>query len=601
MESRREKLFVVAAFVATVLLSLKPFFGIGFTTDDDFQYYLTARTPFSNWMNDARIYAEGAGRFYFLVTKVFYYVPYIFDSFAWTKAVQYITLLSCYGMFAYVISRMFRSQKLGVLTLLLLVWNTQVTTNLHIPTIAYPFYFTFSSIIFMAGLLLYLRYTERGGYWRVIVSAVLMLVCFLFYETYMVFALLLGIAIVARHRFRLGSRELWRETLPLMGAAVLYVGCYVGYRQYLLAATPDLVFYDGSSFDPQRFSMKGFFNIITRCTRGALPMQNYFGNKSIIADNSLLLSGHSNSLLSVWTHASATVWVNAVLQAGLMWWITKGEWFRSLTWKRIGQGIGLAVVAAFASHTLIGVATKYNVEWSGWISGYVTTFYSFLFVALAIALLVSASLKAFNSPKTVTAMRVVWCVLMLFTSVVIGYANEHIAREWKKDSMRERIIDKVARTGYFDTLPEDAIIYTEEMHFTPGLKFVRSYQTQDIEFYIMRCAGRNLNLACDSAVLSSKRVASPEAPVYYMHAQCSPKNGDMLMAIARMDSTCSAASVADVFYMSPAKNYTVVYRSADGWQTKTVSAGRRERLTSCRLEDAGIDPRSIIVSNMVEE
>ena len=55
----------------TALLTLLPFFKVGFTTGDDFQYFITARHP-ANWINDAIAYAEGAGRFYFLITKYFY-------------------------------------------------------------------------------------------------------------------------------------------------------------------------------------------------------------------------------------------------------------------------------------------------------------------------------------------------------------------------------------------------------------------------------------------------------------------------------------------------------------------------------------------------
>lgn len=608
LRETKERLVVTAAMVATILLSLRMFFGIGFTTDDDFQYFLTARTPFSNWMTDARIYAHGAGRFYFLITKVFYYVPYLFDSFVWTKAVQYITLLACYAMFAYTAGRIFKSRRLGAITLLLLVWGTSVTPNLHIPTIAYPFYFTFSSILFMLGLLEYLRYTERGGYWRVIVSAVLMLVCFLFYETYLVFAILLGLAIMVRHRFKMSDKAMWAEATPLLAAAILYVGCYFGYRQYLLATIPDLVFYDGSTFDSAQFSLRGFYNVVRNCTRAGMPMYNYigysrgyFGEQNIIAENSMLVAGHRDNLFRMLTHASAAMWVNAVLQALLLWWFTGKEWYKRLRWRQIGTGIIVAAVAAFAANTLIAMATKYNVEWSGWIAGYVTSFYSFLFISLILALVIAASFKAFNNTGWKNGVRLIWCVLIMLSSVVIGYSNEHIAREWHKSASRVKIIDHVAHHGQFDALPSNAILYTEELHNTPGIAFGCSYRTNDIEHYLNLRAGRWLNMACDSADLATMRENNPDAPVYYLHAQCAPKGGDMLLAFALMDSTCTTATEADVFYLSPAKRYTVFYRCGETWQSKQVNASNNEKLTYCHIAAEAIEPRSIMTSIMTVE
>ena len=547
---QKENLVVVAAYVATVLLSLRMFFGIGVTTDDDFQYFLTARTPFSNWMTDAQIYAHGAGRFYFLVTKVFYYVPYLFDSFVWTKAVQYITLMACYGMFAYTVARMLRSRGLGALVLLLLVWGLSVTPNMHMPNIAYPFYFAFSTILF---------------------------------------------AIMAHHRFRLGDKALWRDVLPLAGMAVLYVGCYFGYRQYLLASTPDLVFYDGSSFDPQKFSFKGFVNIVLRCTRGALPTQNYFGNKELIAANSLLEGGHSNGLMRVFTHASALVWITALLQTALLWWITGRRWFAKLSWWQVTVGLVVSVVGAFAAHLLVAVATKYNGELSSCLPGYVTTFYSYLFVMLAIALVIVASFKVFGNGIVV---RGVWAILFLMAAVITGYANEHIAREWHKSGQRMEVIDRMAHEGCFDRLPHNAIVYTGELHNTPGMAFLCSYQTHDIEHYINLRAGRVVSTTDDTNTLVERSQLAPDAPVYYLHAQCSPKGADMLVAMARLDSTLTTATEADVFYLSPAKSFDVYYCADGQWHRQPVRVGRRQRLAQCHIEVDGIDPRSIVASNM---
>ena len=178
--SRREKICWSIAYIATAILTLLPFFQIGFTTSDDFQYYNTAHQNLDYWLMDAKAYAHDAGRFYFLITKYFYYVPYLIDSFIWTKFVQYTMLAACFLLFTYLIYRIFKSQRLAALTLLLLIFNLGIGYGyLYFPA-AYPFYFTFSLSIFLTGIILFLNYVEKGGYGKVLWGAVLFFISFLF-------------------------------------------------------------------------------------------------------------------------------------------------------------------------------------------------------------------------------------------------------------------------------------------------------------------------------------------------------------------------------------------------------------------------------------
>lgn len=605
--TKNKTLLIYLGLAATALLSLLPFFGVGFTTGDDFQYFNTARQSWKYWMNDAKIYAEGAGRFYFYITKVFYYVPYLVDSFAYTKVVQYITLLACYGMFAYLVYRLFHSRNLSLLTFLLLVFDTTLTLNNHIATIAYPFYFTFSIIIFIAALLLYLDYAERGGYWRVIVSALLFLVAYLFYETYLLFALVFGALVVLRHLRRDGvrllrSRDFWRETLPYVFTALVYVGCYWGYRQYLLA-TVATGFYDGASFSMDSFSIDGFFKVLWRCTREAVPGRTYVENIGVIADNSLLLSGHRNILFRVLTNAPAIVWVNALLQGVLLWMLTRPEGFKRLHGNKLLAGIVISLLVAFFAHTLIGIATKYNLDWCDWMLGYVTTIYSILGLMLALALVVAASVMLCHSQWWHRAVRMAWCLLIVVFSVIIGYANHHISREWQRCQHRMDLVDMIGKSGYFSTLPDNAVLYTEELRNTSWQAYDISKESMNMEYYIDNRAGRQFNYVTDSADLAT---VPANRPLYYVHAIETKKACELLIAFAKLDSVRSScrdslhATEADVFYYSPCKKYTVFYQAAGVWKSVSYDAGsHNKKLTQTTLADSAISPNTIVVSDMV--
>jgi hypothetical protein len=116
---------------------------------------------------------------------------------------------------------------MGLVTLLLLVFNTCVTRlNYFVAVTAYPFYFTFSFLIFMCGVLLLVNHYQRGSRWNPVWAGLLFFVSALFYENYVVFILLVALYVFLRHWRRDGithlwrSATFWRELAPMVLSAV---------------------------------------------------------------------------------------------------------------------------------------------------------------------------------------------------------------------------------------------------------------------------------------------------------------------------------------------------------------------------------------------
>ncbi|MCR4658927.1 MAG: hypothetical protein K5650_01380 [Bacteroidales bacterium] len=608
----RNRVAVVLTYAATLVLTLLPLFKVGFTSSDDFQYYVTSLQTWEYWQMDHYYYSL-SGRFYFLITKYFYYVPYLADNFAVAKAIQYVTLTGCYLLFAHLVRRTFNSEWIGLLTLLLLILNTAITpAGYFVANINYPFYFTFSFIIFMAGALQFANYRRLGGAWRPWVGGALMLVSYLFYETYVLLAAMLGLYIVLRHMWRGGFRALWsgslrREVLPLIVGAVAYVAVFFGFRMWLTATNPEAEIYSGTSFSASTFNLANFFKVLARCTVIALPCQPYFYAKDIVADSSLLLGGHRNSPLFILTHASAVVWVNATLQCGLLWWLTGQRHEKHLGWKTIAVGAVAAAAVAYFVHTLIGIAPKYNIDWVSWMKGYVTSLYSLFGVALFIAFAIAASLKAVSSGPWRTVLRVVWCAVLLLFSVTTGYSNEHLSRVWQNCHRRVTAINLIAHSGYLDTLREGTILYTNELHTISTTAYAITEDTRDIENLINFRAKPQLAVTYNYDRLKELHTDNPEAPIVYVHAIQDPKTGDLLIAFAPLDSLPDSnwqtvtSQRADLFYLSTTKDYTVVYNADGEWETQAVYAPHNDRLTRSTIEAQGLDPRSIVISNMTTE
>jgi uncharacterized membrane protein len=616
--SKREKAFWILAYAVTAILTLLPFFQVGFTTADDFQYYNVAQGNWETWLNDARGYAENTGRFYFLATKYFYYVPYLIDNFAWAKFVQYSSLILCYLLFSYVVLKLFNSKKLGMLTFLLLISFLMIGTGWHYPPAAHPFYFPFSMILFLAGILLYVNYIEKKGYWRIILSALLFFLSFLFYENYLVFAVFFCAFVMLYHWRTSGfvnmlkDKSTYLELVPYVVTLVLYTACYMGYRYYLSHSLGNSHPYEGAMFAHQ-LNISNFFKILNKCTLYALPCSTYWLNETreMMANNSPLISGHYNNLLFILTHAPVVAYINALIQCGILWFLTHKADFKKVSWSSLAIGIVAAMFFAYTAHILIAITEKYNAEWAYWIEGYVTSFYSYFGIILTFALIIIAILKACGTERIRWIARLLCCVLLFAGSILTYYMNDLVSKEWKKSQNRVTTLQLIAEKGFPDEIPENALIYDEQLHHTSNHALSICNGTHDFEDLIISLSKRQYNFAYHKEDLLQHYAESPGTPLYFMQVTESKKNGELLMVfshITHLDSCNvynSLADEADIYYYSPCKNYTLMYSlyaGTDSVLIKSINVNNsnpHQKLTHVHLQEQGMSPLNFNISNLL--
>ena len=617
--SKREKILWILAYTVTLILTLLPFFQVGFTNGDDFQYYNTAQADWDYWRHDAKVYAQDAGRFYFLITKIFYYVPYLVDSFGWTKFVQYFSLTVCYLLFSYLIYRIFKSWRLGALTLLLLIFNTNMGYYIgYNPPTAYPFYFPFSFIIFICGIIVFLNYTEKEGYWRVLLSALLLFISYLFYENYLVFTLLFGCYILIRNWRKTGFLALWKskkfykEALPFVTALFLYVACYYGYRYYLMHTVGITSTYIGATV-AGHINMANFFKVINNLTVYNIPgkIYSYGETKTLIVENSQLISGHNNTVWFILTHAPAIAYINALIQCAILWFIIHKSDFEKISWKAILVGIITSIVFALSANALIAITEKYNSEWANWIMVYVTSFYSYFGVMVAIALIMVATLKLFYTRTLRSTMCVLWCVTLFGFSVFNYYINDHLGRAWGKSQNRVTMLRLIQKRGGFNKIPENALIYDEQLLHTSNHSFIVCGETYNFEKYIMRCAhDKKFHFAQTREELLQQASKYPDMPIYFIQATESQKQGELMMVFSHIshldtsDIALSTADTADIFYYSPTKDYVLLYginAQTDSAELKTatvISCNKQRKVSWITLPEKGLNPLGFSISHL---
>lgn len=612
--SKKEKFFWSLAYLTTLLLTLLPFFDVGLANTDDLQYYNTSHYP-NVWVNDAIAYAHTAGRFYFILTKYFYYIPYLGDNYALTKFIQYFTVFVSYALFSYLVFRIFKTKRLGALTGLLLIFNMSMGIDRFYPPTSYPFYFHFSLIIFLLGILFYVNYDEKGGLWRVIVGAVLALTSCLFYENYVLFSVIFIGYVFIREWCRNGfvalwkSKDFYKRIVPFICAVAIYMACYIGYRIYVASHFENISQYGGSALS-SNFSLSKFFEICCRYTIFTLPGRLY-GFRHVqetLTTNSQLISGHYNNVWFVLTHAPAIAYVNVLIQCGMLWFLMKKATLKNLSWAKIIVGFFLALFVAFASNALVAVADKYNSDIYG-MRVYVTSMYSYFGIVLALAILVTLSIKLIKNEKARSAALVVWCLLLAGFSLHHSYTNDLLSREWKKSQNRMTVMDLVAEEKQFDNIPDNSILYIESLLHTSKLGWSVCCNNYDFPNYIRRVSNKKYVFAVDWNDLLDEHARHPEAEVYFLQATETKKYGELLFAFSHItflgeDLSSTLADNADVYYYSPTKNYVLFYgiKNASGdisyKASKVVSYDIHKKLTYKNIQNESLCPMEFRISNM---
>lgn len=574
-------------FVVTTVLSMIPLCRIGFTTADDWKYYLTALK--GDFWDDAKFYATYSCRFYFLLTKPLYSLPYIFDNFIVTKIFQIGALLFSYGAFAAMIKRIFRNPLFTTAIFALLTFFTPVTQNLYIPFIAYPFFFCFSFGLTCLAVIAFLKFTETQKYKFVILSAVLFLITTLFYETYLVFLALFCLFLLIRSVHLRGLGKMWKdkdfykEIVPYIIVGALYVGTYFVFRMFVSNE------YDGSTF-AAHFSLANAWRVMHRCTAIMFPCKPLNIAQSVLCDNSLIYTGHYKNAWFMVTHASILVYVNTALQLFIIGFLLK-NYRNRLSYKALLITAASAAVFALSSHLLLALSEKYNAVWSQWILGYVTSYYAYFGVMLTILALTCLLLKLTFSQKT---LRHIACALVLATSAVLliltGYSNDNLSREWQRIQMSHKAINELVKEHVFDQVNDSDILLYPDL-YKSGLWGWTLYRDDPNIWadYINLKTGKQLRGCQTAAQLNQMLAQDSTARVFYLSKLENKVHSELMLSLSQIDKSTldlssdnparwSECSEADLFYYSPCKQFTLAVHQL-GQDTTQAVLNRHDTLS----------------------
>ncbi len=590
LKNYNQRGFIWFLFGLTIIITLAPFFKVGFTNADDLANYMSylGKTTYS----ECWLYARSAGRFYFLITKPLYSLPYIGDNFLLTKIIQNLSLLLSYSLFAHLIKKIFKSRELAYVLFLLLIMATPISANYFLPFIAYPFYFTFSFSLVLIAILFYNKYVETKNYKFVLISAITFFIAILFYETYLVFLLFLMFyilcqSILENRGFKklLISKTFYKELIPFVLVVFLYVSLYVAFRA-IFKSNGEL--YAGSSI-AKNFSFTNYFTILIELTKTILPLNLYKISQNNIIQNSLLPSGHFDNFFYILQNSKLSSIINAIIQIFLFIYLCL-RFEKGISYKKIFLVVFISILLAFSVHSILGIAEKYNAVEYAFIKGYVSSYYSYFFIWLIILLLGYAVIKLFYDFKIIRISLIsIFALGLGYLSIITGYTNDHLSRGWEQSQMRFLVIDELIDKGAFANIAQGSLLFAPEMYNSDSLGYVLASQYFRWGNYVKFKSQKDITFVSTPEKFKELTDENPDAKVYRFLKIQTIKNNDFMVVLAEVNkSTINFSGGEDMFMNATCNSASVHYYSATKdfvfmFYPKDVEGGKQMKINNWDL------------------
>ena len=414
------------------IITIYPLLNVGLITGDDFSFYLDSQPLFNetgfNW-------ALLNGRFYYVFMKWIYSVPYIIDSPVYFSFMHLFPIFLYMFLFVWLMDRMFSDRKLTLLIALLATLFYQVTPW-HSMTASHPFYYSFSlSLMLIAFHLLY-SYIKTTKYCYLLLASVVFAITTLFYESYLMFYIVIFILIISRYRIKTlftkeKIKQLTLELLPFILFGMFYIIAYFVFTHYYPSS------YNGTSFSSD-LTFQKFFKCINKLNRHALPAQTFSSFKDWIFPAETEFTGFFSRYFVYLKEAAFLSWLKGFIAVYLYGWLFY-KFSTKLSYKRILYVFLLGFVIMYIPHIPLAFTVQFTTTfWAAW----VTTGISFLGLLMVFTAAFFALNKLLLFKEILRKTIVLLLLIPLFvTTVLIQEANTGITNDLKRAKLRMDAVD----------------------------------------------------------------------------------------------------------------------------------------------------------------
>ncbi|HVD98363.1 MAG TPA: hypothetical protein VNB90_09180 [Cytophagaceae bacterium] len=514
------------------IITIYPFWEIGFATADDLSYYEIVRS--GHLWNFSYQSAFYHGRFYYAFSLPVYYLPYAFDNFVYTKIIQYTSMVMCVYTFSVLIKKITRSPELGMLFLVffLAALSLSCWTSL---IVAYLFYFNFSFTLISFSLILLINYYETKKKSLLWYTAIVYFIGLLFYEIYLLYLLIAAIIILIFRKREQKEKSIafqyklfFKEISIFVSIGLLYLAIYIAF--YLLFPSS----YGGNSIANDRLTHENIEAVLINFSESAFPLSVYYQNTDFFKQ--INENGHQNNLWYIVTQGKPDWIIKAILICLLFSYLIRRV--PKLTTLTFAGLLLSSLILIYLTHLPLAISQKYGLEFY-FIKGYVTTYFSFFGVALLLTLIIYLLYQLATYHKILQAIVIVAGIFYLFEcSIKTSYSNYYIAKDMARTKRAFDVIDLFCSWKKFNEIPSNAMIYAEDLWESSSTQMRLYDQGFQWQNYIYLKTKRQLLLVRDYATFYEAWSHTPNTPAYYLsRREPNKKSKDLLLVFSKIDAS----------------------------------------------------------------
>lgn len=592
-------LLVVALVVAFPLLTTH------YVTQDDSQIALLSWRELAR---EAFPSARISGRFYFLFSMWFGWIPYAIDRFAYFKTVQMLGLAGNFLALWYLARRLTGSGSLAFLALLFGLVTMQARWE-HNLVAAFPWGFSTSLTLVMVAIGLFADFLDGGNRRKQLLSSCLFFLSLLNYESFLLYAVAFPLLAWPRGEgLARGAARSLRAIWPHLALGSLYLAAYVGFR----FAYPTL--YDGNQM---RFSPAAMVAVWKTFGASALPGMAFGDLQGLFNEFSDDYAGYAGGWGAVLEQIRVE-WMILAVVAGLLCALFLAGAAREPSGIRLGRAAVVAVVMATVPQIPHALTPRYQT-WVQWgTKSHVPTYLAAFGLALLLACAVTAVASALRGAWPWTASV---AAALAWVAVLTAFSNFYVARSQTIARRKWDLVDAVLRSEPFAAMPDDAVLLAPSWwHGINIMNVLDDYWTR----YLRKKTGRHIEVVRSLAGLRSVCGSQCRGRVFFSKYAREGQDANQYMILAPIEGDPEqglSAPFLDAFVLSTNHWFSLfaALRSeassaiaVDGLQVTDSAKGsvwvrldrRGEHRTPFRVrvssDRVGLDPDSVVLSGYVD-
>ncbi|MDL2228459.1 glucosyltransferase domain-containing protein [Bacteroidales bacterium OttesenSCG-928-K03] len=596
-------LFVVA------LITFLPLFKIGFCYAEDVAYYLTS--DYSMWKEDAITYAQHSGRFYFLLVKWVYFIPYLIDSPIYFHLMRFLPLIAGIFLLFNLLKRLNFSKSFLVFALLIFFATFQIPGAASSVT-SYPFFFTFAIALVLCSLHLIVSYFKTNKYYYIILSSIVMAIASLFQESFLMYYVLIFFFILLQYNFKslFTKRNILKfakEIMPYVIFGLIYLIVYFYYAKMHPSE------YVGSQLAKEA-SFSDICNMLFKLIYSTSPLYTFLYNRFYLITHSSSLST-DYSFFFYLKEAGLVAYIKSFIVV-FLFYISLKIFSQKENKKRLLQVLTIGTLSALLPYILLLLSSRLYEDYRPF---NVTSYFSFLALFLVVASIIYLVGVLLKEKQVIYKLYcIVIAFLLFFTTLFTQYTNEFVAEDLNISNERFSIIKEFKESA---NIKSDDIVYVKNLFYSRTISGQHAIVNRAYRFgkLIDNYFDIEANYFSDYDKLYNIYHESNDTINIFYYAQAA-KSHDTYIAIVKCKGTELSSNINDlkcnnmtIGYQSSYKKFSVSVSSADNSvlkvnNKKATSLGEmkifniadytQNSTTKFYISGKDINPSSLIISNI---